>query len=485
MAEIDPREWKEPEIKERELTKYHWLVLHKENLLLGKYTDLGAFTLLEASEGILIEDKVKIGSHCSIYSRTDSDNKKGKVTLKEGCALGSHCVVMPGVTIGKNALVGAMSFVNKDIPANEIWVGSPARFLKRKEEEPKAEASEEQKIIKNENNPWKVPLFKTKWYEDDLTAVEKVLRRGTSWAAGPEIQEFERALAKFTGRKYAVACNSGTSALQLMYQAIGIKEKEVIVPSFTFVATANAVIAAGGIPVFAESEAETFGLDAEDVRRKITPNTAAIVALHYAGGVSRDIEKLQKIAQEHNLVLLEDNAHSLGVLKNGKMCGTFGEAAALSFCQNKLITTGEGGAVITDSQELYEKMKLLCSHGRVESQAGDYFSHTGDNDYVEVGYNFRMPTMNAALGLSQLQHFQETMRLRIEAATTLNKDLSQIPEIKTPAPYQNSNHFYQMYTIMLPTQEIRDALQNYLAAQGIMSKVYYQPVHLKTLYQQK
>jgi len=332
---------------------------------------------------------------------------------------------------------------------------------------------------------WKIPLFKTKWHEDDLAAVEAVIRRGTSWATGPEIEQFERALAAFTGRKYAVACNSGTSALQLMYYALDLKGKEVIVPSFTFVATANAVIAAGGIPIFAESEPETLGLDAQDVRKKITANTKAIVALHYAGGVSRDIEELQKIAQEHNLLLLEDNAHSLGVSKNGKPCGTFGTAAALSFCQNKLITTGEGGAVITDSQELYEKMKLLRSHGRVESQAGDYFSHTGDNDYVEVGYNFRMPTMNAALGLSQLQHFQETMRLRIEAATTLNKDLSQIPEIKTPAPYQNSNHFYQMYTIMLPTQEIRDALQNYLAAQGIMSKVYYQPVHLKTLYQQK
>jgi len=129
-----PEEWQEPEIKERELTKYHWLVLHKENLKLGKYTDIGAFTLLDASEGIEIEEWVKIGSHTSIYSRTDSDQKKGKVILKKGCAIGSHCVVMPGITIGEKALVGAMSFVNKDIPANEVWVGSPARFLKKGEE---------------------------------------------------------------------------------------------------------------------------------------------------------------------------------------------------------------------------------------------------------------------------------------------------------------------------------------------------------------
>src|SRR3989338_9651823 len=106
---------------------------------------------------------------------------------------------------------------------------------------------------------WKIPLFKTKWYDSDIEAVNAVLRRGTSWAAGPEIEEFEKALANFTGRKYALACNSGTSALQLLYQAIDVRGKEVIVPAFTFVATANAIVAAGGIPIFAESEAETLG----------------------------------------------------------------------------------------------------------------------------------------------------------------------------------------------------------------------------------
>lgn len=134
MAFTDPEEWQEPEIKERELTKYYWLVLHKENLKLGKYTDIGAFVLLDASEGIEIEEGVKIGSHTSIYSRTDSDQKKGKVLLKKGCAVGSHCVIMPGVTIGENAIIGAMSFINKDIPADEVWVGSPVRFLKKREE---------------------------------------------------------------------------------------------------------------------------------------------------------------------------------------------------------------------------------------------------------------------------------------------------------------------------------------------------------------
>ena len=332
---------------------------------------------------------------------------------------------------------------------------------------------------------WPQPLFKIRWQEADVDAVNLVLRRGASWAAGPEIEEFETELAVFTGRKYALTCNSGTSALQLMYQAINIKGEEVICPSFTFVATANAIVTAGGIPVFAESEAETYGLDAADVEKRITKNTKAIVALHYAGGISRDIEKLQQIAEKHNLILLEDNAHSLGVHKNGKQCGTFGVAAALSFCQNKLITTGEGGAVITDSREIYEKLKLLRSHGRVDPIAGDYFSSTAESEYVLPGYNLRMPTMNAALGLSQLRHFQETIQLRQNAAQQLITGLADIPEIKLPLPYHNSDHFYQMFTISLPTKAIRDALQAHLTQKGIMSKVYYSPIHLSTFYRQK
>ena len=136
-------EWHHPEIEERKLNKYHWLVFHKDKLQLGKNTDIGAFTLLEASHGIIIEDNVKIGSHCAIYSRTDIDQKAGTITIKKNAGISSHCVIMPGITIGENAIVCAMSFVNKNIPANEIWVGSPARFLKKREELDKKSRSEE------------------------------------------------------------------------------------------------------------------------------------------------------------------------------------------------------------------------------------------------------------------------------------------------------------------------------------------------------
>lgn len=471
----EKKEWVAPEIRERELTKWHWLVFHEKKLQIGKNTDIGAFTLLEASQGIIIEDEVQIASHCSLYSKTTINNKKGKIVLKKNSHIGTHSVIMPGVTIGENSIVGAMSFVNRDIPDNEVWVGSPARFMKKIETIEKKEVNSERKI----------PLFKTYWTENDVKATEKVIRRGTHWAAGPEIQEFEKKLAEFTERKYALTFNSGTSALVALYSAVGINGREVIVPSFTFIATVNAVILAGGRPVFAESEEETLGLDAEDVARKITADTKAIVALNYAGGVSRDIEKLKLLAEEKGIVLLEDNAHSLGVRKNGKMCGTFSLGAALSFCQNKLITTGEGGAAITDSQKLYEKMKLFRSHGRVESSDGDYFSSTEEQDYLEVGHNFRMPTINAALGISQLENFAETMRLRKESGDYLSQELAKIEGIKNPKTLENSDHFYQMYTIMLPSKEIRNDLQKYLNKNGIMCKVYYYPIHLKSFYRNK
>ena len=331
----------------------------------------------------------------------------------------------------------------------------------------------------------KIPLFKTHWHESDVTAVQAVIKRGSYWAVGPEIKEFEKKLATFSDRKYALTFNSGTSALVALYRAIGVQGKEVMVPSFTFIATANAVILAGGIPIFVESEEETLGLDVEDVKNKITPNTKAIVALNYAGGVSKDIEKLREISEEKEIVLLEDNAHSLGVRKNGKLCGTFGVGAALSFCQNKLITTGEGGAVITDSQKLYEKMKLFRSHGRVENNDGDYFSSLEEHDYLEVGHNFRMSSINAALGLSQLENFAKTMQLRKESGEKLSESLEKIEGIKVPKPFENSDHFYQMYTIMLENKEIRNSLQNYLNEKGIMCRVYYQPVHLKSFYKKR
>ncbi len=231
---------------------------------------------------------------------------------------------------------------------------------------------------------WKIPLFKMYWDQDDIDSVNTALRSGMNWAVGSNVTQFESELAEYIGTKYCLTFNSGTSALHAGLIAHGIGSgDEVIVPSFTFIATANAPKFVGAKPVFADIEEKTFGLDPEDVMEKITKKTRVILPVHY-GGCPCKIEALREIAEDHNQVLIEDAAEALGAKVGDRRVGTFGDSGMFSFCQNKIITTGEGGAMVTDSRDLYEKMKLLRSHGRLETC--DYFSTSAVMDYISIGY---------------------------------------------------------------------------------------------------
>ncbi len=331
---------------------------------------------------------------------------------------------------------------------------------------------------------WKIPLFKIYWDEQDIEKVTEAIEKGMNWATGPNIQEFENLLADYVGVNYALSFNSGTSALHailLSYQ-IG-KGDEVIVPSFTFIATANAPLFVGAKPVFADIEEKTYGLDPEDVERRVTPRTKAIMPVHYAGSPCL-VEELRQVAQRHNLLLIEDAAESLGAKVNGKPVGTFGDAAILSFCAPKVITTGEGGAVLTNSKEVYENLKLIRSHGRVETQ--DYFSTSEYLEYVTLGYNFRMSNITAALGIAQLSKIDNIIQMRREKAEILSAKLSQMADIELPYPPQGFFHIYQMYTIKVKGgQGKRDTLSAYLAEKGIMTKVYFPPIHHTHFYKNK
>ena len=331
----------------------------------------------------------------------------------------------------------------------------------------------------------KIPLFRTYWNEEDIESVTKVIKRGSYWATGPEIQEFEERIAEYIGTKYALVFNSGTSALHATLLAYGFKEgDEIIVPSFTFIATANAPLFVGAKPVFAEIEEKTFGFDSEDVKEKITKRTKAIIPVHYGGCPCLDIKELKEIAADNNLILIEDAAESLGAKIGKDMVGTFGDIAMFSFCQNKVVATGEGGAITTDSKKIYEKLKLIRSHGRLETQ--DYFSSNEFGDYVTLGYNFRMPTMLAALGITQIKKIDNIIKMRRERANYMTKKMSRIKKISLPIPPSNYFHVYQMYTIKLnDTKETRDKLMKYLGDNGIISKVYFKPVHLTHFYIKK
>lgn len=329
----------------------------------------------------------------------------------------------------------------------------------------------------------KIPLFEIYSDTHDIQAINVVIKRKKFWATGPEIEQFEKALCQFTGSKYAVVFNSGTSALHSLLLAFGIGPgDEVIVPSFTFIATANVPLFVGARPVFADIEEKTFGLDLRDVERKITKKTKAIILMHYGGNPCIYTEDLRKLAKDRHLLFFEDAAQSLGAKIGNKYAGTFGDGAVLSFCQNKIITTGEGGAAITDSQKIYQKLKLICSHGRIDKN--NYFSSSDSGSYIGLGYNFRMSSMTAALGLAQLKKINKIIQLRRSVAMDYKRKLSRLKHIKLPLEQDNSIGVYQMFSIQVHTS-IRNKLQQFLKKQGIQTKVYFEPVHLTAFYKSK
>lgn len=326
----------------------------------------------------------------------------------------------------------------------------------------------------------KIPLFKIYWDEDDVNAVSEVIKRGMYWTTGPKSKEFEKMIAEYLGRKYAVVFNSGTSALHAAVVAHQIKEGEAIVPSFTFIATSNALVMAGVKPVFADVEERTFGLDPEDVNEKVTSKTKAIMPVHY-GGSPCMIRELREVAEDRKVLLIEDAAESFGAKIGNEKVGSHGDSAMISFCQNKVVTTGEGGAVITDSQEVYERLKLVRSHGRLENM--DYFSTWKEMDYVVLGYNYRMSDITAALGISQLKKIDKVVQMRRRNAARLTKALSKVRSVLPPEPPEDYYHIYQMYTVrMKEGRAARDKLASHLGEKGVSAKVYFYPVHSTHFY---
>lgn len=324
-----------------------------------------------------------------------------------------------------------------------------------------------------------IPLFEIAWDENDISNVVQSITRGGYWAKGPFVEEFEARLADYFGTEHAITVNSGTTALVAGLKALGIGPgDEVIVPSFTFVATANAVRLVGAEPVFADIETESYGLDVESVEEKITTDTSAIMPVHLYGEPCR-IEQLADVAQAHDLQLIEDAAEAFGATANGEYVGTFGEVGAYSFCQNKIVVTGEGGAVVTDDDELAAKIRLFRSHGRATT---DYFESEGSGEYVELGTNIRMSDLTAALGCSQIAKVDDLLQGRREAAAYLNERLSELSGVRVPRPRDGATHAYQLYTVEFAEHIDRSTIIDTLQDRGISSKIYWDtPVH-KTQY---
>jgi perosamine synthetase len=330
---------------------------------------------------------------------------------------------------------------------------------------------------------WKIPLYKIYTDDEDLNLITKIIKRGKDWALGPEIEELENTLKNYIGTDYCITLNSGTSALHstLLAYDVGFND-EVIVPSFSFISTANAVSFVNAVPKFTDIEDTTFGLDPKLLYEKINSKTKAIMPMDY-GGMSCKILEIREIAKQNNLLLIEDAAESLGASVKNNKSGSIADSSIFSFCGNKVLTTGEGGAVVTNSKEVYEKIKLIRSHGRIDKKS--YFENPSMSNYLQLGYNWRMSSITAALGISQLQKLDKIIKMRQDNAKYISDNLKKLPHVKTPSPPSGYDHIYQMYSIRLSSNEIREKLHQFLLKKSIFSKVYFNPIHQTTFYKEK
>jgi len=303
---------------------------------------------------------------------------------------------------------------------------------------------------------------------EEVEALREVIRSGYL-AYGPIVKEFEDEFSKYLGVRYALTVSNGTIALYSALKALNIgKGDEVIVPDFSFIATASAVILSGAKPIFADIDLDTYTLSPDDVERKVTSRTKAIIPVHLYGHPA-DMDPLIKLAEEHNLFIIEDCAQSHGAEYRGAKTGTLGTVGAFSFYATKNLTMGEGGAVTTNSDEIAEFIKYFRNHG----QNGRY-------NHVRIGWNFRISSLQGAIGLAQLRKLDKMNSRRREVATLYNEALSKIECIKTPIEKSWAKHVYHQYTIWIRKQGLRDKLSKYLHSAGIQTSIHYpKPIHLQ------
>lgn len=319
--------------------------------------------------------------------------------------------------------------------------------------------------------------------KEDIEAVIEVLT--SDWlTTGPYIEKFEKSLCEYTGAHHAVVVNSATSALDIAVQALELAPgSEVITTPFTFAATNNALLYNTITPVFADIQRETRNIDPEDIRRKITEKTRAIMVVDYAGHPC-DLDEIREIADENDLFIIEDAAHALGSSYKGKKIGTFADITIFSFHPVKPITTGEGGAALTDDPELAETMRLLRSHGiRKDGKPCDDRGIFWQYDMTRLGRNYRLTDIQAALGLSQMKKLDAFIRKRTELALQYQNALSDVQHIQLPDTKKYVHHGWHLYTLL-----VRDINRNhffgYLRDKGIGVNVHYIPTYRFSYYQQ-
>jgi dTDP-4-amino-4,6-dideoxygalactose transaminase len=320
---------------------------------------------------------------------------------------------------------------------------------------------------------WKIPFHKPYLTPDDIDSVTKCLQE-QRLSQGKYVETFEKEFAKYVGTKHAIATSNGTTALHTALAAMNVKEgDEVIVPSFSFIATANCVLYQRAKPVFVDIEPKTFNIDPEKIEPKITKRTKAIIPVDYAGQ-PYDMEAINKIAHDHGLVVLEDAAEAHGSKYKSKMAGNLGDAGGFSFYPNKNITTGEGGIVTTNNDEIARKARLIRTHGQ------DSRYH-----HIMLGYNYRMTDIQASLGCSQIHRLNSVVEMKTKLAAYYDDQITKLcRDITVPFVKNDRTHTYMFYSVCFPSQKRRDRAQIMLEKNGIETRIAFPPIHLQPLYRE-
>ena len=314
----------------------------------------------------------------------------------------------------------------------------------------------------------KIPVAEPSIGDAELNLVIEAVRSGWVSSKGRFIEEFEEKFAKYIGVRYGIATSNGTTALHLALTALGIKQgDEVIIPTLTFVAVANAVIYTGAKPILIDSHPDYWCIDLSKIEERITKKTKAIIPVHLYGHPC----DMTKIAGNHNLYVIEDCAEAHGAKYKDKKVGCFGDIACFSFYGNKIITTGEGGMCLTNREELAEKMRVLRDHGMDPNRK--YWHEV-------IGFNYRMTNLQAALGVAQIEKIDEFMKRKRKIARTYNSLLKDIKGITLPPEMPWAKNVYWLYSILVDEKEFgisRDKLMINLAENGVETRRFFYPIH--------
>jgi len=445
----------------------------QKNAKIGRNVKVSSHTFI--CEGVTIEDDVFVGHNVSFINdkypratangspQTEADWVCVPTLVKKGASIGTSSTILCGVTIGENAIVGSGSVVTKDVPANSVVAGVPARFIR----------SLESPVMSEDDGSKPVPFLDLKAQYQSIKAeiqpaVNKILE-SCSFVLGEEVAAFEREFAAYQNASNGIAVNTGTSALHLALLAAGVGPgDEVITVSYTFVATVAAIVYTGAKPVFVDIDPKTLTMDVSKVEAAITPRTKVILPVHIHGHPA-DMDPIMEIARRHGLTVIEDACQGHGAEYKGRRVGSIGHLGCFSFYPGKnLGAYGEGGMVVTNDQKHAQTIRLLRDWG-----AESKYRHT------LKGYNYRMEGMQGAILRVKLRHLEKWTDARRKHAVRYN-DLLTGSGVKTPHEMPSNRHVYHIYAIRVPQ---RDAFQNALTARGINTGIHYPiPVHLQPAY---